>query len=206
MEVGQMFQLFETPYAPPDFRELIVSPYSMRTHFLKLLNAEIRSRKAGKEAWVILKLNSLVDEKLVAKLYQASRAGVKIQIICRGICVLVPGIPDKSENIEVISIVDRFLEHSRIYVFANGGKPLYYLSSADWMIRNLDHRFEVTAPVKDESLQHELYDLLQIQLSDNCKARLINQSKVNVYKKRSKNEPIVRSQLEIYNYFRKKSE
>ncbi|MBG0781427.1 MAG: polyphosphate kinase 1 [Bacteroidales bacterium] len=206
MEVGQMFQLFETPYAPPDFRELIVSPYSMRTHFLKLLNAEIRSRKAGKEAWVILKLNSLVDEKLVAKLYQASRAGVKIQIICRGICVLVPGIPDKSENIEVISIVDRFLEHSRIYVFANGGKPLYYLSSADWMIRNLDHRFEVTAPVKDESLQRELYDLLQIQLSDNCKARLINQSKVNVYKKRSKNEPIVRSQLEIYNYFRKKSE
>ncbi len=206
MEVGQMFQLFETPYAPPDFRELIVSPYAMRTHFIKLLNTEIRNKNAGKEAWVILKLNSLVDEKLVAKLYQASRAGVKIQIICRGICVLVPGIPDKSENIEVISIVDRFLEHSRVYVFANEGKPLYYISSADWMVRNLDHRFEVTTPIKDESLQRELYDLLQIQLRDNCKARLINQSKVNAYKKRSKDEPIVRSQQEIYNYFLKKTE
>jgi polyphosphate kinase len=206
LEVGQMFQLFETPYAPPDFRELIVSPYAMRTHFIKLLNAEIRNKKAGKEAWVILKLNSLVDEKLVAKLYQASKAGVKIQIICRGICVLVPGIPEKSEHIEVISIVDRFLEHSRVYVFANEGKPLYYISSADWMVRNLDHRFEVTTPIKDESLQRELYDLLQIQLRDNCKARLINQSKVNAYKKRSKDEPIVRSQQEIYNYFLKKTE
>jgi len=206
MEVGQMFQLFETPYAPTDFRELIVSPYAMRTYFIKLLNTEIRNKKAGKEAWVILKLNSLVDEKLVAKLYQASRAGVKIQIICRGICVLVPGIPDKSENIEVISIVDRFLEHSRVYVFANGGNPSYYISSADWMVRNLDHRFEVTIPVKDEAVQGELFDMLQIQLRDNCKARLINNTKVNTYKKRSKNEPIVRSQQEIYNYFLKKTE
>jgi len=201
-----MFQLFETPYAPTDFRELIVSPYAMRTYFIKLLNTEIRNKKAGKEAWVILKLNSLVDEKLVAKLYQASRAGVKIQIICRGICVLVPGIPDKSENIEVISIVDRFLEHSRVYVFANGGNPSYYISSADWMVRNLDHRFEVTIPVKDEAVQGELFDMLQIQLRDNCKARLINNTKVNTYKKRSKNEPIVRSQQEIYNYFLKKTE
>jgi polyphosphate kinase len=205
LEVGQMFQLFETPYAPPDFSELIVSPYAMRNHFIKLLNAEIRNKKAGKDAWLILKLNSLVDEKLVAKLYQASKAGVKIQIICRGICVLVPGIKGKSENIDVISIVDRFLEHSRVYVFANAGKPLYYISSADWMVRNLDHRFEVTTPIKDTRLQQELFDMLQIQLKDNCKARFVNHSNVNTYKTAKKGEQSVRSQIEIYSYFKNKS-
>ncbi|MDD3636002.1 MAG: polyphosphate kinase 1 [Bacteroidales bacterium] len=205
LEVAQMFQLFETPYAPPEFRNLIVSPYDTRTHFVKLLNAEIRNKKSGKDAWVILKLNSLVDEQLVAKLYQASRAGVKIQIICRGICVLIPGISGKSENIEVTSIVDRFLEHSRVYVFANAGQPLYYISSADWMVRNLDHRFEVTTPVKDPLLQQELFDMLQIQLRDNCKARLVNKDVVNIYKSKKKNESSIRSQIEIYNYFCTKS-
>ena len=200
LEVGQMFQLFEAPYSPPEFKELLVSPYSVRSHFIKLLNAEIRNQKAGKKAWVILKLNSLVDEKLVSKLYQASRAGVKIQIICRGICVLIPGVPGLSENIEVISIVDRFLEHSRVYIFANAGKPLYYISSADWMVRNLDHRFEVACPIKDKSIQHELMDMIQIQLSDNCKARLLNRPKVNEYKSKTAGEANKRSQSLIYRY------
>ncbi|MDA3945011.1 MAG: polyphosphate kinase 1 [Bacteroidetes bacterium] len=205
VEVSKMFQLFEAPYAPPDFQELVISPSNMRKHFIKLLSAEISNAKAGKEASVILKLNSLVDEKLVAKLYQASNAGVKIQIICRGICVLIPGLPRKSENIEVISIVDRFLEHSRVYIFANGGKPLYYISSADWMVRNLDHRFEVTTPVKDKQIQQELYDMLQIQLRDNCKARLPNREIVNQYKSREKGSDLVRSQLVIYEYFKNRS-
>lgn len=206
VEVDKMFQLFKTPYAPPEFNELVVSPSGMRNHFLKLLNAEIRHAKAGKEAWVILKLNSIVDAKLVSKLYQASNAGVKIKIICRGICVLIPGLPGKSENIEVVSIVDRFLEHSRVYVFANGTKPLYYISSADWMVRNLDHRFEVTTPIKDESIQKELLDMLNIQLSDNCKARLLNTEVVNQYKAKDDSDKKVRSQLEIYDYLKRKKE
>ncbi|MCK9453447.1 MAG: polyphosphate kinase 1, partial [Bacteroidales bacterium] len=204
IEVDKMFQLFKTPYAPPDFNELVISPSGMRKFYIKLLNTEIRNAKAGKEAWVILKLNSLVDATLVTKLYQASNAGVKIKIICRGICVLIPGLPGKSENIEVVSIVDRFLEHSRVCIFANGGKSLYYISSADWMVRNLDHRFEVTTPIKDKSIQKELLDLLNIQLSDNCKARLLNTEVVNQYKPKTNSDKLVRSQIEIYDYLKRK--
>lgn len=206
IEVDKMFQLFKTPYSPPDFNTLVISPSGMRKFFIKLLNTEIRNAKAGKQAWVILKLNSLVDAALVTKLYQASNAGVKIEIICRGICVLIPSLPGKSDNIEVVSIVDRFLEHSRVYVFANGGNPKYYISSADWMVRNLDHRFEVTAPIKDKSIQKELLDMLNIQLSDNCKARLLNTEVVNQYKPRDNSDKKVRSQIEIYDYLKRKKE
>ncbi len=119
---------------------------------------------------------------------------------------MIPGLPGKSENIEVVSIVDRFLEHSRIYVFANGENPLYYISSADWMVRNLDHRFEVTTPIKDKSIQKELLDMLNIQLSDNCKARLLNTEVVNQYKAKDDSDKKVRSQLEIYDYLKRKKE
>jgi polyphosphate kinase len=209
LEVGQMFRLFETPYSPPNLKKLIISPYGTRKHFLKLLNIEIRNAKTGREAWCILKMNSLVDEVLVEKLYQASQAGVKIQIICRGICVLRPGVPGLSENIEIISIIDRFLEHSRVFVFANAGQPLFYISSADWMVRNLDHRFELVCPIEDPKLQKELLDMLQIQLADNTKARLLNMldvDEMNNYRPRHPNEPEVRSQIVIYNYFKRKSD
>jgi polyphosphate kinase len=209
LEAGQMFRLFETPYSPPSFKKLVISPYSTRKHFLKLLNFEIRNAKAGKEAWCILKMNSLVDEALVEKLYQASQVGVKIQIICRGICVLIPGVPGLSENIEVISIIDRFLEHSRVFVFANDSNPLYFISSADWMVRNLDHRFEVVCPIEDVDIQNELHEMLKIQLADNCKARLINKSDsndMNEYRQRDENEEVIRSQNVIYDYLKRKSE
>jgi polyphosphate kinase len=209
LEVGQMFRLFETPYSPPNLKKLVISPYSTRKHFLKLINIEIRNAKAGKEAWCILKMNSLVDELLVEKLYQASQSGVNIQIICRGICVLRPGVPGLSENIETISIIDRFLEHSRVFVFANAGQPLYYISSADWMVRNLDHRFELVCPIEDPKLQKELLDMLQIQLADNTKARLLNMldvDEMNNYRPRKPHEPEVRSQFAIYNYFKRKSD
>ncbi|MBK9292443.1 MAG: polyphosphate kinase 1 [Bacteroidetes bacterium] len=199
-DVGQMFKLFEAPYTPPQLNKLIISPYQTRKFFLKLLNQEIRNARAGKPAWAILKMNSLVDNKLVEKLYQASQEGVKIQLICRGICVLVPGLPGLSENIEVISIVDRFLEHSRVYVFGNNNQPQVFISSADWMVRNLDHRFEVVCPVEDPGLKEELIDMLRIQLSDNQKARLINGEEVNMYRKPAENEAPVRSQISIYNY------
>lgn len=204
-DVGQMFKLFEAPYTPLQLSKLVISPYQTRKFFLKRLNQEIRNARAGKQAWVILKMNSLVDDKLVEKLYQASGVGVKIKIICRGICVLVPGVSGLSENIEVISIVDRFLEHSRVFVFANDSNPQVFMSSADWMVRNLDHRFEVVCPIEDPSLKLELIEMLRIQLTDNQKARLINGSEVNQYRRPEENEAPVRSQISIYNFLERKS-
>lgn len=205
-EVSQMFKLFEMPYLSPDFRQLIISPYYMRNFFIKLIDNEIKNQKKGKSASIILKMNSLADEQLVMKLYQASQAGVKIKIICRGICILIPDLKEVSENIEVISIVDRCLEHSRVFYFENAGNPLYYISSADWMIRNLDRRFEVVCPVKNAEIQKELYDMLQMQLHDNKKARIVNGKKSNEYKKQKTADESVRSQEAIYNYFKQKSE
>ncbi len=202
IEVSQMFKLFEAPYSPPEFKKLIVSPYQTRKHFLAMLNKEIRNAKTGKDAWAIIKLNSLVDEKLIEKLFQASNAGVKIKIICRGICVLVPGIPGLSENIEVIGIVDKFLEHSRIIVFANDNKPAIYIGSADWMIRNLDHRFEVCIQITDSNLKNEVMTMLSIQLSDNTKARKLNGAIENEYRKANGKEEI-RSQFATYEYLKK---
>ncbi len=203
-EVNMLFHLFEMPYNPPKFSHLLIAPYQLRNSFNKLLNTEIRNAKAGKEAWVILKLNNIVDKKIVNKLYQASRAGVKIDIICRGICVLVPGITGTSDNINVISIVDKYLEHSRIQVFANGGKPLYYISSADWMVRNFDHRFETACPVYDPLIQKEIMDILQIQLNDNIKARKVNTSHINEYVGRNDGDENFRSQFETYTYLKAK--
>jgi polyphosphate kinase len=156
----------------------------------------------GKKAWVIIKLNNLVDETIIKKLYKASQAGVKIKLIIRGICVLIPGQPGLSDNIEAISIVDRFLEHSRIMVFANGGDPQYFITSADWMVRNFDNRIEVACPIYSKEIQHELMDMLKIQLNDNVKARIIGPGEANQYKKTGRDD--VRSQIEIYNYFKKK--
>ena len=125
-------------------------------------------------------------------------------MIVRGICILLPGVKGLSENIQIISIVDRFLEHTRIFVFCNGGEPLYYTGSADWMPRNLDHRIEVITPIYDPDIRKELWDMLQIQLSDNTKARIIDEHQANEYKKRKDKDPLVRAQFEIYDYFREK--
>jgi len=203
-EVKEFFHLIESPFNPPKFKHHIIAPINMRNHFMKLLSLEIKNVKEGKEAWVIIKLNNLVDEKMVRKLSQASQAGVKIELIVRGICVLIPGIKGFSENISVIGVIDTFLEHPRIFVFANGGNPHYFLSSADWMIRNFDHRFEVATPVYDKKLQQELWDILQIQLKDNVKARLVNSNPPNQYKQTDNKTP-TRSQRVIYEYLKQKS-
>lgn len=202
-EVNMLFHLFESPYNPPRFKHLLVAPYYLRNQLLKLINTEIRNAKAGKEAWAILKLNSIVDEKLANKLYQAAAAGVKMDIICRGICVLKPELPGLNRNLNIISIIDKFLEHSRHYVFANGGKPKFYFGSADWMVRNLDHRFEVICPIYDENIKAEVMDMLKIQLSDNVKARLIGSENINRYKPSDSNIK-VRSQFALYDYFKEK--
>jgi polyphosphate kinase len=201
-DVANAFHQMEANYRPLKYKTLIVAPFYMRNHFLHLLNNEMHNAAMGKQAWVIIKLNNLVDEAIVKKLYKASQAGVKIRLIIRGICVLVPGQPGLSENIEAISIVDRFLEHSRILVFASGGNPQYFITSADWMVRNFDNRIEVACPIYNKEIRNEILDMLNIQLNDNVKARIIGPGEANKYKQT--NGPDIRSQLEIYDYLKKK--
>jgi polyphosphate kinase len=200
-EVNKVFQLFRNTLDRPTFKNLRVSPFNTRRRITLLIDAEIKNAKMGKPAYMVVKLNNLVDNELIRKLYQASNAGVKIQLIIRGICALVPGIKGFSENIEVISIIDRFLEHSRLMIFCNGGNELYYLTSADWMSRNIDRRIEVGCPIYDKDLQKTIKDILSIQLADNTKARLIKKSQDNTYKKSNIEKPR-RSQIDLYNYFK----
>ena len=155
-----------------DFKKLIVAPINMREKFLEKINREIENVKAGGEGKIIFKLNSVVDPALIAAMYEASSAGVKIELIIRGICCLVPGLKDVSENIEVISIVGRYLEHSRVYYFYNNGEDEIYLSSADFMQRNLDRRVEIAFPIEDQKLKDEINrTLIKAALKDNLKAR-----------------------------------
>ena len=153
-EVVKLFEFFEANYKRTTFRHLIVSPFNVRRRLELLINNEMRNAKRRQKGKITLKLNNLVDEQLIKKLYDASSAGVKIKLMIRGICALVPGIKGMSENIEAYSIVDRFLEHARVMVFHNNGDPIYLLGSADWMRRNLDNRVEVITPVFDKALQN----------------------------------------------------
>ena len=196
-EVEKLFGFYLNNYKAGTYNHLIVSPFNTRKRFSSLIANEIRNANDGKDAWMILKMNSFVDKEMIEKLYEASNAGVKIKLIVRGICSLVPGIKGKSENIEAISIVDTFLEHSRIYIFCHGGNNKFYLASGDWMYRNLDYRSEVAVPINDPDLQEELRKYIAIQLRDNCKARLLNSTQgENVYVRSSEKTPI-RSQYEI---------
>lgn len=204
-EVQNLFTFLEQNYKSFTFKHLLVSPVNMRKKLYALIDNEIRNARAGKKAYLLCKINNLVDEGVISKLYQASQAGVKIKLIVRSICSLVPGIPGISENIEIYSIVDRFLEHSRIFIFGNNGNELCYISSADWMTRNLDHRVEVAVPILDKKLVEELKMVVEFALTDNVKSRIINQTQNNVFKSREGKTPF-RSQLELYSYYRQKAE
>ncbi|MFM8179731.1 MAG: polyphosphate kinase 1 [Candidatus Kapaibacterium sp.] len=173
-EVQMLFAFFEKNYLLKNTKHLIVSPMRTRSRLLKLIDAEIAAAKEGRPSGITLKVNSLVDEQMIEALYKASGAGVRVDLIVRGMCALIPGVPGMSENIRVVSIIDRFLEHSRIFRFEHGGEPLFFLSSADMMTRNLDQRIEVTCPVYDSGLQQELQDILDLQSSDTVKARRWN--------------------------------
>lgn len=203
-EVEKLFNFFENNIERGVFRHLMVSPFNTRRKFLSLIQNEIKAAKKGKKASIVLKINNLVDIKMIEKLYDASSAGVKIRLIVRGICSLIPGVKGMSENIEVISIVDRFLEHARIAVFHNDGKPLYFISSADWMSRNLDHRIEVTTPIWNENIQKIIQKMLDFQWSDNQKARILEKEKVNDYVPLKSGEDPIRSQIVTYQYFKDK--
>jgi polyphosphate kinase len=185
-EIKKVFDFLENNYKTFTYNHLLVSPFFMRKKLTKLIKNEIKIAATGKDAYIYIKLNNLVDKEMIEKLYQASSAGVKIKMLIRGICSLVPGIPGVSENIEVYSIVDKYLEHSRIIVFGNDGDEKYYLSSADWMIRNLDNRIEVATPVYDVAIQKELKSFLKTQFNDGKKARVINEKLDNQYRNSDK--------------------
>jgi polyphosphate kinase len=201
-EVSKVFNFYNDNLKVGTYKHLIISPFNTRKKYIQFINTEIENAKLGNNAWIFVKMNSLTDHEMIKKLYEASSAGVKIRIIVRSICSLVPGINMLSENIEAISIVDKFLEHSRVFVFANNGDTRVYLSSADWMTRNLDHRSEVGVPVYDVELKKQLIEMLEIQWNDNTKARSINVFQSNPYH-HSKVKGKYKSQEEIYKYLEK---
>ncbi|MBP6381287.1 MAG: polyphosphate kinase 1 [Pseudomonadales bacterium] len=199
-DVRHVFDFIRHTYRRHKFRHLAVSPLTNRSTFLRLIHTEVVNARAGRPAAIFLKCNNLVDEELIDRLYEASQAGVKIRVIVRGMCSLVAGAGGVSDNIEVISIVDRFLEHSRVYVFENGGETRYFISSADVMTRNLDHRVEVTAPVYDKLAQRRLQRLLDTQWADNVKARVLSADQDNSYRDRGTRRRL-RSQEVLARYY-----
>ena len=198
-EVAKVFDFINRPFSPFRFSELLVSPNSMKSRILRMLDTEIRNASEGKEAWVKIKINHITDTDMVTKLYQASKAGVKIDIVIRGNCSLVPGIKGLSENIRCVGIIDRYLEHSRILIFANGGKPRYFLGSADWMPRNLLNRIEVLTPVYDEELQADLMRTISYGMRDTTNGRIVDGKGTNNF---VEGEPF-RSQQELYKEYKK---
>ncbi|MFV9484429.1 polyphosphate kinase 1 [Christiangramia sp. ASW11-125] len=203
-EIDMVFEFFETNYKVNKYKHLIVSPHYTRNVIYSLIQAEIDNAKNGKPAGIRLKLNSLSDNGVIDKLYMASKAGVKIKLIVRGICCLNPGIEGISDNIEAISIVDKFLEHPRVYIFENGGNRKVYISSADLMTRNLDQRVEISCPIYDEDIKQELIETFEISWSDNVKARTHCRGMDNPY--RRTNGERVRSQFALYDYYLRKTE
>ena len=199
-EVKKVFHLIDNHFQRGLFRHLMVSPFNTRRKITSLIQGEINLAKKGKKGLIQIKMNNLVDKQIIEKLYQASNAGVKVELIIRGICCLVPGVKKLSENIEVISIVDRYLEHARFMVFGNNGDPIYYLTSADWMERNLDKRIEVGCPIHDEKIKRELDLIFEYQWKGNNKARLIDAKQKNTY--RAKTDVSWHSQMELYNHYK----
>ena len=199
-EVAKVFDFIDRPFSPFRFNELLVSPNSMKNRILRMLDTEIRNAGEGKEAWVKIKINHITDTDMVTKLYQASQAGVKIDIVIRGNCSLVPGLKGLSENIRCVGIIDRYLEHSRILIFANGGKPRFFIGSADWMPRNLLNRIEVLTPVYDEEMQADLMRTISYGMRDSTNGRLIDGKGTDDF---VNGEPF-RSQEELYKELKSK--
>ncbi|MBN6186561.1 RNA degradosome polyphosphate kinase [Aneurinibacillus sp. BA2021] len=183
---------------PPKWKKIEVAPNGLRNKILQLIDNEIAKSTAEHPGRIILKMNSLTDKKLIKALFKASAAGVQIDMIIRGICCLRPGIPGVSENIRVRSIVDRFLEHSRIFYFQNGGDERIYLSSADWMTRNMERRVEIMFPIEVESLKRRVKEVLQLQLQDNVKARELNSEGIYTSVTPAPGEKRVHSQLQLH--------
>ncbi|UII75776.1 polyphosphate kinase 1 [Flagellimonas sp. HMM57] len=207
-DLAQVFMVLERKLIIPKLKHLLVSPFTTRSTFLDLIAKEIANAQAGKKAKITLKMNSLEDTRMILELYRASEAGVEIRLLVRGFCCLVPKAPEdltaNEKTIKITSIVDRYLEHGRIYLFENGGDEKMYIGSADWMTRNLDKRVEVLVPILDTDIFKELKDILQIQLSDNVKARILDKNDTNQRVPQENGAPIIRSQYAIYEYLKRK--
>jgi polyphosphate kinase len=208
-DIHRIFHFLEQPktrmHVLDECKTLLVSPVSMRNTINTLITKEIKYAKEGKFASIIIKLNSISDELLIDKLYEAAKAGVEIKMVIRGISCMLTENKKFKAPVQAISIIDEYLEHARVMIFHNNGKERIYISSADWMVRNLDHRIEAACPIYGKEIQQELKDILQIQLSDNVKARILDNNLTNQYIN-PRNKKKVRSQVEIYNYlFRKLS-
>jgi polyphosphate kinase len=201
-DVSKVFNFLSVNYKIKKYKHLIVSPHYTFSALIRLIDQEIANKAQGKNARIRLKLNNITNYKIISKLYEASRAGVQIDMIVRGVCCLIPGVKGMSENIRVISVVDKFLEHPRVYIFENDGDPQMYISSADWMTRNIDNRVEVACPILDKDLQQELLDTFMISWNDNVKARLVNTKNQNAFV--SNQEKAIRSQWATYAYFKEK--
>jgi polyphosphate kinase len=202
-EIVKIFIFYLDNLKSGSFKHLLVSPFFMRKRILQLIDVEIKNALNNKPASIFLKLNNLVDTEVINKFYEASTAGVKIKLIVRGMCSLVAGVRGVSDNIEAISIVDKFLEHSRIFMFHNGGNEKYYLTSADWMARNFDQRSEIAVPIYDGAIKQQLKSILDILWADNTKARIIDSKQKNEYRPVI-NKKKVRAQVEIYNFLKSK--
>lgn len=198
-EVDSVFEFIEHPYRRFKFNHLLVSPINSRRYLYRMIDNELTNARAGLPAMITLKINNLVDQGMIQRLYAASQAGVKVRMIVRGMCSLVPGIPEVSENIKIISVIDRYLEHPRVMIFHNNGSTKLYISSADWMTRNLDHRVEVGTPIYDEQIKKQIMDLVELQFNDTTKARIIEAEQQNHYVQRG-NRRKIRSQIATYEY------
>ena len=200
-EVDRLFQFFEHNYQRGVYRHLIVSPYSTRRRFSQMIDREISEAKAGRKAWMVLKCNNLTDAGMIRKLYEASQAGVNVTLIVRSACALRAGVKGLSDNIHAYSIVGRFLEHARVIAFGAGGNPEFYISSADWMTRNLDRRIEVSVPIYSEQIQAEITAMLEFQLKDNVKRRTLDKKQRNRYVRRADGDPIVEAHRGLYAFY-----
>ena len=201
-DVDSVFSFIERPYSPIRFKELLVSPNEMKNKFVTLINNEIKNKKSGKPAYIKIKINHITDPVMVEKLYEASRAGVDIDLLVRGNCSLVTGISDVSDHIRIHGIIDRYLEHSRIFVFAAGGEERVFIGSADWMTRNLDHRVEVVAPIYDPAIKEEMKRIVDYGFRDTLQARIVDGEGKNLFCEAPEGEPPFRSQEALYEYYR----
>ena len=197
-EISNVFEFFSFNYKKFKYEKLIISPYNTKKFFKSLIKNEIKNAKRGKDAFIKIKLNNITNYEMVEELYKAAEEGVKIYLIVRGICCLIPNQKNTHNNIELISIVDKFLEHTRMFIFCNNGKNKTYISSADWMTRNLDNRVEVTIPIEDDKISNQLNDIFSIYWNDNQKSRYVNSENNNEYRKNELG--IIRSQSQVYNY------
>ena len=202
-EVAKVFDFIDRPFSPMRFKELLVSPNSMKTRILRLFDNEIKNAQEGKPAWVKIKINHITDPDVVNKIYAASRAGVRIDALVRGNCSVVPGIKDVSENIRIVGIIDRYLEHSRILIFCNNDKPRYFIGSADWMPRNLVNRIEVLTPVYDEDMKKDLMRTIDFGLRDTTNSRIVDGKGTNEIQAVKEGEKPFRSQEELHNMYNK---